>query len=238
MSNQHLRFRAEPPCGQGPTDDATRCHARCVGGAPAGPAAVEADDQHLDNGFFDLSIDMLCVAGFSGRFRRLNPAWQKTLGFTIEELLSRPMLELVHPEDRERTAEQNHQVRAGGEARVFENRYVCSDGSYRWLRWNATADLDKRLIYSLARDITDHKREEEEREKLLRELQAALAAVKELEKILPICSYCRSVRDDQDYWQTVESYISRHTDTQFSHGICPTCYEKVVEPQLERLRVG
>jgi hypothetical protein len=143
------------------------------------------------------------------------------------------MFDFVHPEDRERTLDQNRHVRSGGQALAFENRYICKDGSYKWLLWNATPDLDRQVIYSVARDITDRKRREEEREKLLRELQAALAEVKELQKILPICSYCKSIRDDENYWQTVEAYISHHTNSRFSHSICPTCYETVVEPQFD-----
>jgi len=191
----------------------------------------EAED--LDDRFFDLSIDMLCIAHFSGYFQRLNPAWERVLGFSREELQAKPMIEFVHPEDRERTIDQNRRVRTGGQALSFENRYLCKDGSYKWLLWNATPDLDHEVIYSVARDITDRKRKEEEREKLLRELQAALAEVKELQKILPICSYCKSIRDDENYWQTVEAYISHHTNSRFSHSICPTCYETVVEPQFD-----
>jgi DNA-binding response OmpR family regulator len=70
----------------------------------------------------------------------------------------------------------------------------------------------------------------------VRELEAALLHVKQLQGMLPICSYCKSVRDDQNYWQQVESYISQHSNLQFSHGICPKCYEEVVEPQLEEMR--
>jgi PAS domain S-box-containing protein len=186
----------------------------------------------LEDRFFTLSIDMLCIAHFSGYFKRLNPAWEKTLGFSREELQSKPMFDFVHPEDRERTLEQNRRVRSGGQALAFENRYRCKDGSYRWLMWNATADLDRQLIYSVARDITERKRAEHDREQLLRELQTALAEVKELQKILPICMYCKRIRDDANYWQTVETYISQHTNTQFSHGICPTCYENIVKPQF------
>lgn len=65
------------------------------------------------------------------------------------------------------------------------------------------------------------------------ELEDALAKVKQLQGILPICSYCKNVRDDQNYWQQVETYISAHTDTQFSHSICPNCYESIVQPQLD-----
>jgi PAS domain S-box-containing protein len=186
----------------------------------------------MEDRFFALSIDMLCIAHFSGNFKRLNAAWEKTLGFSLEELQSRPMFDFVHPEDRQRTLDQNLKVKSGGQALAFENRYRCKDGSYRWLLWNATADLEHEVIYSVARDITERKRAEEERERLLRELQDALAEVRELQKILPICSYCRNIRDDENYWQTVESYISHHTNTRFSHGICPACYENVVASEL------
>ena len=191
---------------------------------------------HLDGRFFTLSIDMLCIAHFSGYFKRLNPAWETVLGFSHAELQSKPMFEFVHPEDRERTLEQNRKVRAGGQALGFENRYLCKDGSYRWLLWNATADLDNQVIYSVARDITERKQAEQEREQLLQSLQAAFAEVKELQTILPICVYCKNIRNDENYWQTVEAYISHHTNTQFTHGICPSCYENVVEPQFGEAR--
>ena len=184
--------------------------------------------------FFDLSLDLLCIAHFKGYFLKLNPAWERTLGFTQDELRSKPMFEFVHPEDRERTLEQNRIVRSGGQALGFENRYQCKDGSYRWFRWNATADMDRQLIYSLARDITESKRAEEERERLLRELQAALGEVRDLREIVPICMYCKSIRSDKNYWQSVETYISSHTQAQFSHGICPHCYQNVFKPELER----
>lgn len=192
----------------------------------------------MDDRFFTLSIDLLCVAHFNGRFTKLNPAWEKTLGFSREELQSRPMFDFVHPDDQQRTLDQNLKVRNGEQALGFENRYRCKDGSYRWLLWNATADLEHELIYSVARDITRRKLAEQDREKLLRELQAALAEVKELQTILPICSYCKNIRDDENYWQTVETYISHHTNAKFSHGICPACYESVVKPQLGDDRQG
>jgi PAS domain S-box-containing protein len=171
------------------------------------------------------SIDMLCFLDYNGHFKRLNPAWERTLGFTREELMSRPFIEFVHPDDRERTLKQNADVRAGGKALAFENRYLCKDGSYRWFRWNAAPASAEKVIYSVARDITESKLAEEERERLVAELQAALAEVKALQSILPICSYCRKIRDDENYWHTVEDYLSLHTSTLFSHGICPSCME-------------
>jgi len=182
--------------------------------------------------FFAVSIDMLCVLDFNGYFKRVNPAWERTLGFTAAELTSRPFIEFVHPDDRERTLKQNARVRAGGQALAFENRYLCRDGSYRWLRWNAAPDSGEQVIYSAARDITEQKKAEEEREQLVLDLQTALAEVRTLQEILPICSYCRKIRDDENFWHTVEAYIARHTATRFTHGICPSCMVKL-EPEFD-----
>lgn len=186
--------------------------------------------------FFELSNDMLCFADYSGYFCRLSPAWESALGFTREELMARPSIEFVHPDDRERTVAQNRLVKAGGHAMAFENRYRHKDGSYRWFMWNAAPDLERQVIYSVARDITRRKEAEAEREALVAELQGALAEVRTLQEFLPICSYCRKVRDDEHYWQNVESNVSQHTKTRFSHSICPDCYTTEVVPQLEKLR--
>jgi PAS domain S-box-containing protein len=195
--------------------------------------AVEAGDR-----FFQVSIDMLCFLNFNGYFKRLNPAWERTLGFTREELMSRPFIEFVHPDDRERTLRQNAVVRSGGKALGFENRYLCKDGSFRWFRWNAAPDSVNEVIYSVARDVTDAKRAESEREQLVAELQKALAEVNSLRAILPICSYCRKIRDDANYWHTVEGYLLEHTETEFSHTICQSCMENIVEPELKRSGTG
>jgi PAS domain S-box-containing protein len=196
---------------------------------------ADRSTHELEERFFAISIDLLCFLDFNGYFKRLNPAWERALGFTVEELMSRPFIEFVHPDDRERTLNQNRAVRGGGQALGFENRYLCKDGSYRWLLWNAAPDSDENVIYSVARDVTERKRAEEEREQLVAELQEALAEVRTLQEILPICSYCKRIRDDAHYWQHVESYISQHTNTRFSHSICPSCYVSEVQPQLDAL---
>jgi len=67
----------------------------------------------------------------------------------------------------------------------------------------------------------------------VRELEDALAHVKQLQGLLPICSYCKKIRDDQDYWHSVDQYIAKETNVRFSHGICPTCYDEIIVPQLE-----
>ena len=72
----------------------------------------------------------------------------------------------------------------------------------------------------------------------VRELEAALADVKYLSGLLPICAYCKKIRNDQNYWQQVESYVSEHSEAQFSHGICPDCYETVIKTELSHLRIN
>jgi DNA-binding response OmpR family regulator len=72
----------------------------------------------------------------------------------------------------------------------------------------------------------------------VKELELALANVKLLQGLLPICCYCKRIRNDQNYWQQVDTYISDHSEAQFTHGICPECRDKIVKPELERLKVN
>jgi PAS domain S-box-containing protein len=112
--------------------------------------------------FFNLSLDLFAVAGFDGYFKRLNPAWESTLGYSIDELLARPYLDFVHPDDRQATVAESDSIRIAGRPAIsFRNRYQCKDGSYRWLSWMATPFPEEQLIYSSARDITEHRLAEE-----------------------------------------------------------------------------
>ncbi len=110
--------------------------------------------------FFTLSLDLLCIAGFDGYFKRLNPAWERTLGFALDELLAEPFLAFVHPDDHEATLAETAKLRTGANTVSFENRYRCKDGSYRWMMWTATPYLDQQRIYAAARDVTERKQAE------------------------------------------------------------------------------
>jgi PAS domain S-box-containing protein len=127
--------------------------------------------EELDR-FFTLSRDMLCIAGFDGYFKRLNPSWEGVLGYSQEELLSRPYVDFIHPEDRDATFAEAQKIAAGQETIWFENRYRAKDGSYRWLTWTAAPSREKQIIYAAARDNTDRKQAEEE----IRRVNAQLAA--------------------------------------------------------------
>jgi PAS domain S-box-containing protein len=113
------------------------------------------------NRFFALSRDMLCTIDFDGYFKDLNPAWEKTLGYTQAELLARPFIAFVHPDDRQATLDGAEEISGGSTLLAFENRYRCKDGSYRSLLWSATPVIEDRLMYGVARDVTERKQAEE-----------------------------------------------------------------------------
>jgi PAS domain S-box-containing protein len=108
-----------------------------------------------EQSFFELSIDMLCVAGYDGYFKHLNPAWSQTLGFSPDELMARPYLDFVHPDDRAATVAEASKLARGTRTVHFRNRYECRDGGYRWLAWTAAPSESAELIYAVARDITN-----------------------------------------------------------------------------------
>jgi PAS domain S-box-containing protein len=123
------------------------------------PALTRSTDRER---FFNPTLDMLCTAGFDGCFQDLNPAWERVLGWSIEELTSRPFIDFVHPEDVEATAAVAGSLFENDSQTVsFENRYRTKDGSYRWLLWTSRSSKADQRLYATARDITDRKRAEE-----------------------------------------------------------------------------
>ena len=128
--------------------------------------------------FFNLSLDLLCVASLDGHFLRLNPAWKRVLGFDEAELRASPFLDFVHPDDRAATIDVMSTLTSGAQLINFENRYRTRDGSYLWFEWSATPIIEQGVIYAVARDVTGRKRADE----ALRESTENLAQlVKELE---------------------------------------------------------
>jgi len=111
-----------------------------------------------DDRFFDLSLDLLTTVGFDGRFKRVNPSWERILGWTEAELLARPYLEIIHPQDRERTAaEALRLARERAAVSDFEIRVSHRDGSHRWIAFSAAPDAHEELLFVVGRDVSDHK---------------------------------------------------------------------------------
>ncbi len=110
--------------------------------------------------YFTLSIDMLCISGFDGYYKRLNPAWERVLGYNLEELRASPFLKFVHPDDQETTIAEMKKLAAGSDSISFENRYRAKDGTYKWMLWTATPFAENELVFAAARDITERKNSE------------------------------------------------------------------------------
>src|SRR3954452_21927681 len=98
---------------------------------------------------------MLCIVGFDGSFKRINPAFERVTGYSAAEILAAPFLSFLHPDDRDATIAEGIRLTEGRAMVAVENRYRCKDGRYRWLSWNATPVLADGVIYAVGRDVTE-----------------------------------------------------------------------------------
>jgi two-component system CheB/CheR fusion protein len=132
--------------------------------------------------FFEISPDMACIASSQGNFLKVNPRWHDVLGYTMEEILSHPFLDFIHPDDRDATMREVARQLDGEATMQFINRYRCKDGSYRWLEWRASPAVDKTLLFASARDITERKQTEDA-------LQRGKAMMERTENMARIASF-------------------------------------------------
>ncbi|WIO74493.1 sensor domain-containing diguanylate cyclase [Porticoccaceae bacterium LTM1] len=107
--------------------------------------------------FFRMSNDMLCIADTSGYFRRVNPSFERKLGYTQHELLSKPFYHFIHPDDRDATMKELDRLTSGIQTICFENRYMRKDQSTVWLSWDCPAPTEDGLLYAIARDVTEQR---------------------------------------------------------------------------------
>jgi len=185
---------------------------------------------------FEQSRDAIGIATSEGRFIDVNPAYERLFGYGREELLNLNAEQIwCRREERERWREK---MATEGFVSNYECHQRRKDGSEIIVLRTSTQrqETDGQLIYqSICRDITQRNKFEAEREQLIADLQQALSEIKTLSGLLPICASCKRIRDDKGYWQQIESYISEHSKTVFSHSICPECTRKLY-PQLEGIR--
>ncbi|HEY2469886.1 MAG TPA: response regulator [Terracidiphilus sp.] len=125
--------------------------------SPLRPSAHETEVAEL----LDLALDLICVAGLDGYFKKVNKAWTDVLGYSKEELVTQPWINLVHPDDREATIAEATKVFQGYKTMQFRNRCRSKDGPFRWILWTAAAPADGQFFYATGRDITESKRDED-----------------------------------------------------------------------------
>jgi len=153
---------------------------RVAAPTPPPPSALATDR------FFELSADMLCLAGLDGYFKILNQAWSETLGYQDEELLRVPALDFVHPDDRAATVIEGAKLGKGFKTVNFRNRLRCKDGEYKWLAWTATPVLDNGTVYAAARDVTEEVAAEEGGRQVVHDQRARVMAAMGGEGVVPV----------------------------------------------------
>lgn len=162
----HIQYKITTPAGEkrvieefGHAEkDADGKVLRLFGTAQNVTDRIQQEEKILNSDrIFENASDLLSITGFDGLFITINPAWTRVLGWSREELLSKPFTEFVHPDDWSKTFLEYEQVGGGLGSKSFENRYLCKDGSYRWLSWNSISYPEEQKIYASARDITAEK---------------------------------------------------------------------------------
>ncbi len=138
--------------------------------------------------FFHLSLDLFCIAGIDGYFKKVNPSFERVLGYFENELLDTAFFNFVHPDDLEKTKQELVNLSRGIPTVSFENRYRCKDGSYKWLSWNSSPAVNRNLVFAVARDISDKKEYEEQ----IRRSEAFLNSVVEN---IPSMIFVKDARD-------------------------------------------
>ena len=209
---------------------------------PPGPAAaageLEALRRQLEQlraseasfrSLLDESSDPIFSFLPDGTYRYVNQAFARGVGRAREEIVGRRIFDVFEPSEAEKRFAVLRQVFRTGLPRVFDVRVPQREGD-RFYQTTVQPVLgaDGAVVSAMcsSKDVTDRHRMETELTERLGELEAALAHVKRLQGIIPICAHCHSVRRDPETWQQLEAYVSEHSEAQFSHGICPACAER------------
>ena len=171
----------------------------------------------------DQSRDGIVVLDQEGKVYEANRRFAAMLGYTVEEVQRLSVWDWDFQWSKSRLMEMLRDVDDTGDH--FATVHKRKDGTLCEVEisTNGAVYQNRKLVFCVCRDITERKRSEEERKQLIQELQTALAEVKTLRGIIPICTQCKKIRDDSGYWQRVEQYIQERSDVLFTHGICDEC---------------
>lgn len=187
-------------------------------------ARRSSEEQRL---LLDHTRDIVYRHDARGVFSYVSPACEKLTGYTPEQWQRHyATFHTDHPLNVLAVERTEAALASGREQPSYEVEIFHHDGSRLWLEVSERPFFEGGRVagvIGVARDVTSRKNAEAEREKLVVELQAALANIKTLRGFLPICASCKKIRDDKGYWNQLEQYLSEHADVEFSHGICPGC---------------
>jgi PAS domain S-box-containing protein len=195
--------------------------------------ALEESEERFRRAFNDAPIGMSLVS-LEGRWLKVNQVLCRMVGYSESELLQSDFQHVTHPDDLQKDLNFVRQVLAGEiPSYQMEKRYLHKNGAEVPVMLSVSLVHDRigKSLYFVSQieNITERKQREGEREKLIGELQQALSEVKALSGMLPICGNCKKIRDDQGYWNQIETYIAERSNASFSHGFCPDCSVKFLE---------
>ena len=175
---------------------------------------------------FDAIDDWICIIDLKSKILRSNRIGEKLFGLKIQEIIGQQCCSLAHGTTT--PVEQCPLPKMIETGKRASSELQIQDGRWMVITVDPIFDENGALIGAvhIARDITKRIENQNERERLVLELKDALTQVKRLSGLLPICSYCKRIRDDKGYWKQIESYIHEHSEAEFSHGICQDCLKK------------
>jgi PAS domain S-box-containing protein len=191
--------------------------------------ALKASEERFSKIFQASPLSMNIRRLDDGRFVDANESYVRALGLSREDVIGRNPLELSVWENPAEYELFMQRVRQEKTVRNFECRLLIKNGSLAICLLTAEIiEVDgQQCVLVITTNITERKRAEEERERLIAQLQEALAKVKTLSGLLPICASCKKIRDDGGYWNQIEEYIQQHSEAEFSHSFCPECMENL-----------
>jgi PAS domain S-box-containing protein len=224
---------------QWPTEDVAllQATARIMTGVidrKRGEEALRLSEEKFSKAFQSSPAWVVISSYEDGRYIEVNEAFLKSVGFTREEVIGKTALELkiwANPEDRMLIISE---LQEKGFVKNREVKRRKKSGELLDILFSAEIIeiAGEKCMLSTSLDITERKRAEEDREKLIGEMKEALEKVKTLSGLLPICASCKKIRDDKGYWRQIESYIRDHSEAEFTHGICPECFKKLYPGEI------
>ena len=188
--------------------------------------ALQESEEKFRNLFQNHSAPKLIIDPDTGNIVEANRSAERFYGWSVAQL-KEMRIQDINMLSGEQVKAEMEKARSL-ERTYFEFRHRLSDGSFKDVGvYSGKIDIEgKSLLHSIIHDITERKRMEEQKDRLVSDLQKALSEVKILQGFLPICSHCKKIRDDKGYWNQIETYIRDRSDAEFSHSICPECAKK------------
>lgn len=199
-----------------------------------------AESEQRFRTFADFTYDWESWVDQDGKHIYTSPSCKRITGYGPDFFTNiHNALKIVHPGDKDKVKQFLKFYSSSNDIITFDFRIIRPDGEIRWINnysqpvFGENGEPRGRRISN--RDITEQKMHQAERERLINELQEALSRVRQLSGLLPICSSCKKIRDDQGYWQQIEMYIQEHSEAEFSHSICPECARKLYPEIYEKV---